>query len=236
MNIAICDDENKAIDEIKKYVTFFFEENKFPFNIYVFSSGSEVINSPIHFDFAFLDIEMDGVNGIQVGKNLQEKNAKIIIFFITAYDSYLDDAFNLRVFRYLPKPIDPQRLYHSLDAAIELLNDSRITFFDAASNKMVQLSMQEIIYAEIENRMTKFVSTSGVNYSKEKISFWKEKLTPVYFASPHLSFIVNLKYAVDFSRKMITLRYQDEQYFIPIAPKSQMNFREKFFNFIDRGI
>lgn len=236
ITVAICDDQASCIKEIKKYVDFYFKDNSIEYTVSAFLSGEEIINSRRHFDLAFLDIEMGEMNGIDVGRHLRSLNPKTVIFIITAYDSYLDDAFNLNVFRYLPKSIEPQRLYSSLDAALELLSNMSVSFFDAKCSRLVKLATQDIIFIEIDNRKTKITSVQGIYYSKEKISYWRERLSASYFASPHLSFIVNMHYAVAYNRKILTLGYEKQLYDIPVAPKSQMEFRQRFFNFIDRGI
>ena len=73
-------------------------------------------------DIVFLDIEMPGLNGIYVGNELKNKNPNIIIFIVTSYSEYLDDAMRFHVFRYLSKPVDPNRLFRNLKDAIELYN------------------------------------------------------------------------------------------------------------------
>ena len=63
---------------------------------------------------------MPGLNGIYVGKELKEKNKNTIIFIITSYVEYLDDAMRFHVFRYLSKPLDKQRLFQNMKDAIQL--------------------------------------------------------------------------------------------------------------------
>jgi two-component system LytT family response regulator len=57
---------------------------------------------------------MPGLDGIYVGNELKKKEKDIIIFIITSYSEYLDEAMRFHVFRYLSKPIDRQRLFRSL--------------------------------------------------------------------------------------------------------------------------
>ena len=59
---------------------------------------------------AFLDVEMETYSGIEVAQKLKAKNPYIVIFIVTSYDKYLDDAMDLNVFRYIKKPLDKKRL------------------------------------------------------------------------------------------------------------------------------
>lgn len=52
---------------------------------------------------------MPGVNGLSVTKHLQTLNPNIIVFIVTSFQGYLDDAMDLKVFRFLSKPIDENR-------------------------------------------------------------------------------------------------------------------------------
>ena len=73
-------------------------------------------------DIVFLDIEMPGMNGIYVGNELKKANKNVLIFVITSYSEYLDDAMRFDVFRYLSKPLDKQRLFRNMKDALICYN------------------------------------------------------------------------------------------------------------------
>ena len=92
MNILICDDDRQYVDLLNKYVTSFFRNHNIPdYNIYKYFSGEDVVKDMKYIDIAFLDVEMDGINGIEVGRRLRQKNPDIVIFIITSYMGYLDE-------------------------------------------------------------------------------------------------------------------------------------------------
>lgn len=235
MNIAICDDIKSCQDDIIKHVRFYFNDNKIPLNIFAFDTTEMLLKSDIIFDIAFLDVEVGKNNGIEAGKQLRLKNDRLIIFVVTAYNRYLDDAFDLKAFRFLPKPIQAQRLYSALDSAIELLNNTFITFIEFKTNKRIKIAAREIIYVEISNRKTKITTENGVYFSNEKISHWRNALSASYFATPHSSFVVNMNYSVEYKRAELRLRYKENEYTIPIAAKNQSEFRKTYFNFQSRN-
>ena len=70
-------------------------------------------------DVLFLDIEMPGMTGIELTKNLQKKSPFII--FTTAKPDYAVDAFELNVIDYLVKPIEPARFLNAVDRLKEAL-------------------------------------------------------------------------------------------------------------------
>ena len=81
MRILICDDDLLMIEQLKKLITNFFQENrvKCP-ELVCFSSGEALLADTKEKDILFLDIEMPGMNGIYIGNELKKRNKNIIIF------------------------------------------------------------------------------------------------------------------------------------------------------------
>ena len=81
------------------------------------------------FDLAFLDIEMPGLNGIQLAKKLKSKNPLIKIIFVTAYENYALDAYKLHASGYVTKPVNQSKIKEEVDELekiIELKPTKRI--------------------------------------------------------------------------------------------------------------
>lgn len=235
MKIAICDDELSTRNEIKYALSNYFDEKLIDAAIYDYNNGKDLLNSEITFDMAFLDVEMPMLDGIETGKALKQKHPNIVIFMITAFSDYLDDAFELGAYRFLQKPLDVPRLYRSLDAALLSMSSKDIKLI-CANNESVILSTGSIVYCESYKRKTKIVTTNGEYISREKIDYWKEILNELIFYSPHSSFIINFNYIKSFNRKSLILSYSNTNVEISIAAKKQQEFRTKMFLFAERGI
>ena len=78
----------------------------------------------VEVDLVFLDIQMPGINGFDVIKNIQSDVMPMIIF-ATAHDEYALDAFDLHAVDYLLKPFDPERTRLALARAKERFGLSR---------------------------------------------------------------------------------------------------------------
>ena len=94
MRILICDDDALIIEQLQKYIRDFFENIsvKCP-ELVCFSDGESLLADKGKKDILFLDIEMPGMNGIYVGKELKKKNDKIIIFLMMQCGSMYSDIF-----------------------------------------------------------------------------------------------------------------------------------------------
>lgn len=240
MIIALCDDECKCRTELEKHLNVYYAERSISINFFHFSSGEELLESDMIFDLVFLDVEMGEINGIDAGKVLKNKNPHCIIFVITSYESYLDDAFKINAFRFLQKPLNIIRLYKALDDAAELISNEIIAFYDMNTASNVKIYADDIIYVEIEKKKTKIVTVSDIFYSNEKISVWKNRLNGYSFVSPHSSYIANLNYSINHTRTLLVLARKDsdgkilEKYEINIAPKKQSEIKRKFFYVLER--
>ena len=80
-------------------------------------------------DIAFLDIEMPGLNGVNLAKELKKNNPKINIIFVTAYDSYAIEAYILHASGYVFKPVNASKIKEEIESLryeIDVLGEKKI--------------------------------------------------------------------------------------------------------------
>ena len=102
ISIAIVDDEKVIREQIK----FFVEKKQTESVIDTYSSGEELLMADRDYDIIFLDIQMDGMNGIDTARALRQKTEDTVLIFITGVKEYVFDAFDVAAFHYLIKPIE----------------------------------------------------------------------------------------------------------------------------------
>jgi two-component system, LytTR family, response regulator len=87
------------------------------------SNGQQAVDAICQFspDLVFLDVEMPGLDGFAVLKQLQEKQVALpYIVFVTAYDHYAYNAFEVNALDYVLKPVEPERLKQAVDKVLKL--------------------------------------------------------------------------------------------------------------------
>lgn len=226
MVIAICDDEQEFINDIRKHLKQYSSEHGLTFEIYEFCSGADILSSKIVFDIAFLDIEMKDINGIEVGRKLQNENPDLVLIYVTAYNQYLDEALDLGITRFFDKPIDSQRFYEGMDRAVSKVDNTEIKFYLKDDNKgVVTVRCKDIIFVEIQGRKTEIHIKEHDYLSKDGIKVWKARLNKSYFEIPHNSYIINTNFITYFCKEYIIL---DNKYTIPIAYSKRAEFKRKF--------
>ena len=106
MNIAVCDDLPEYRERLKELLEPYAAANGL--EISEFSRGEDLLaacEEGTDWDIVFLDIEMDGITGIETGKRLRRLQRDAIVIFITSYVNYVSDAFRQDAFQFLLKPV-----------------------------------------------------------------------------------------------------------------------------------
>ena len=150
MVIAICDDDILFTEQLLTYLKAFFKRNNLPCpNFLVFNSGEALLANTDKKDIVFLDIEMPGLSGISTGQELKKQNSKIIIFIVTSYAEYLDEAMRFHVFRYLSKPLEKHRLFRNMKDALHVYSTENCNVPIELRHSVHTVSVSDIICLEV---------------------------------------------------------------------------------------
>lgn len=208
MNILICDDDRQYVDLLNKYVTSFFKNHNISdYNIYEYLSGEDVVKDMKYIDIAFLDVEMDGINGIEVGRRLRQKNPDIVIFIITSYMGYLDEAMDQRVFRYINKPIEKPAIMRGMQKALALsYKKSMGRIVITVDDREIVVNQNSIICIVATGHSKHIYTDDGNIYeNSESMAYWKDKLDNNMFVQTNKAYIVNISYVKSVSDGRIEL-------------------------------
>lgn len=129
MKLLICDDEKRYLDMLATQVREYMSERGIPCEITATVDPVNIWESGESFDLAFLDIQMEGVDGIALAKELRRRNGRVALFFVTNFDIYQDEAMDLQAFRFFEKPFDVARLHSGLDKAMEYIDGAYVDIF-----------------------------------------------------------------------------------------------------------
>lgn len=212
------------------------------------------LNRKLSPDIIFLDIQMPGMSGIDVARRLLDENNPPIVIFVTAYDQFALEAFDVCAIDYLLKPISEDRIrrqidriekiksidinegYRKISKLIENISINNRKTQESPNiisvykdNKLIPLDIKDILFATIEDKSTMIVSRQGnfeINCTLNKLI---EKLNSDIFFRSHKSYIVNLNNIESVepwfnSTYNINLKNSDEV--IPVSRNYSKEFRE----------
>ena len=207
MDIAVVDDE-KAIRE---HICGMVKEQQPESRIEAYATGEELLASGKRFDIVFLDIQMEGMNGIEAARSLREKQGDTVLVFVTGIRDYVFDAFDLYAFQYLLKPIDERKFAEVLEKAAREAakkKERRVLFI---KSRNLTLDQSEILY--IESRAKK-VEIHTVRQTIEIYAAMDElegQLGDEFYRC-HRAYIVNMDCITEYDSESITLANGDRVY------------------------
>lgn len=233
MRILICDDDCMIAEQIKHFINSYFKSVhlKCP-EIVIFADGASLLADQGEKDILFLDIEMPGMNGIYVGNELKQRGSKTIIFVVTSYSEYLDDAMRFHVFRYLSKPLDKQRFYRNMKDAIDLYNTVSTKVAIETKQDIHTIPVSSIAMVEAVGRKVTIYTAHGSYESVHKLQYWLEKLPSNIFFLTHRSFIVNFEYITNFDHTLIHLNDIGKTAYL--TKRKYSAFKEAYFLYLER--
>lgn len=228
--IAICDDEKADLfhekDLLEKILPTVSDTIKW--EIDTFLSSKDMLNSNKIYNMVFLDVEMDGLNGIETAEKLHKKSPASLIFFVTHHEDYMDEALNNHAFRFWVKPINETRLVYGIQSAIKKLSTYKKKISVTVSKKTVKIFVKSIIYIYHEGRFTHIVTTNGTIVTYDTFQSVIEQLTDECFAQTHASCYVNLNYVSDYNKTEIICEYNGEIYKPYISTRKYSAFNKRF--------
>lgn len=101
------------------------------------------------FDVLLLDIEMDGMDGVELARAVRRDNDDIQIVFITGYADYIAQGYEVSALHYLTKPVDPRKLSQVLTRAVGRLRRNEPALTLELPGETVRLPLGKIRFLEV---------------------------------------------------------------------------------------
>ncbi len=234
LRILICDDDIKVTKKVFSLINEIKNNNKINLNIDIRKSGDFILNEKKFYDIAIVDIEMPGINGLELIEILKNNNPDIIVIVLTSFSNYLDSAMKIQVFRYLSKPIDTDRFNRNFIEAIEYYRQISKQIIIEQTNEVHTVKTKDILYLENRKHGSTIVTKySTFNTNKKPMEWYNIINQPNCFIFSHKSYIVNLQNVINFSRSSVV--FEDVKRHIIevhcISQRKYVNFKRAFFDF-----
>lgn len=206
INIAVCDDIDSEREQIREMLLSLQNvEQKWDFEIMEYIGGESLImdveERRYSFDLIFMDIYMDGINGMDSARKLRNLGVEAPLVFLTASPDFALESYDVNASGYLLKPVEKDRLKKILERLLARPVRPRICI--QSERKKKYLFLDEIVFAESENHSIKIHLSNGETVvSGEKLSSLEKQLDE-RFLRCHQSFLVNMSYIADINDDFI---------------------------------
>lgn len=219
MKIGICDDLATEREVLKKYC------NQLGYNdIIFFTSGEELLKSTelLSLHLLFLDIEMDGMSGIETKNVLEKLSPFTLIAFCTTHQEMMPDAFGHNVISFQYKPISKLSVEHCIRRAAFLTRN----FSPIAIDDTTRVPCANILYLQSEQKYTIFYTKNGESFSSRKtLKEWTTELAEFDFCAISRSAVINLKHYLKTENKQVLLH---EGISLPISRRYVQTLEKAF--------
>lgn len=214
VRVAICDEKNIANDLKLRLL-----EHRQDYNVDIFDSGQKLLENINRYDMIFMDIEMLGMNGMDVATKLRNTNYTGHLIFMTNYMEYLSYAFKVRAFRFFQKPVSDDDLEETIKESEREIIDNK-TLMVCTSDEIKIICLRDLIYLESDKNYTYLYTKSGVIHTRKTMREWMELLESEHFVQVHKSYVVALRYVDSMKSNCIVMKHLKTE--IPVS-RRKMN-------------
>ncbi len=227
MVVAICDDEKIFREQVVECLNAYNNE----ICIYEYDDGCGLIDSKKEYDIIFLDIEMPGINGMEVAESLRENNVDSLIIFLTSHSEYVYDAFKVNAFRFLKKPIEMNTFIEAMQTAEKEISDIEKILVNYRG-VVCEVSMKDIVYIETYGEGTYIYDKhNNVYESQMPLKEWEIRLKHrSEFFRIHRTYMVSMLYINNINGN--TLELLNSKYNLNVSRRKMSAFKETYMKFI----
>lgn len=229
VSIAVCEDNNEDLSRLREALN----EKKLPcaFGISEYPNAEELLwdveTGHKHFDIFFIDIFLNGINGVEAARRIRAENENALLIFVSSSEEFYREAFDVYAFHYLIKPVDRDRFGAVLEKAMKTVDRGKDEFLKIiCRGKSSMLRYSDIVYISSMNHALKYHMRGGAEYtSYGKLDELVSQIRSELFVRCHKSFVVNLAHV----REMTAEGFQtEENSFIPISRTYAVSAKESY--------
>lgn len=227
IKIAVCDDNEKDLARILELLGRYRGAQ---LQTESYRSGEDLLASGKKYDILLLDIDMDGMNGIETARRIRTADREVKLIYITNYSDYTIFAFAVHAFAYLLKPVSGKELYAQLDeACLYGLSrpDPELEFM--AKEGIMRIKPSLIICFEYLDRQVLMYTRDRIWHLKKRITETAREMEQFGFSMPHKSFVVNLHEVQRIRGYEITMT---DGRSIPLSQKKSAQFRRALNDYL----
>lgn len=238
----MCDDEKAISTKIGQDVRQFFKSHCIDCNIQSYQSSENLqydlqydLQDGLYFDLLLLDIEMPGVDGMTLAKEIFDTAPGAKIIFITSHLEYAITAYEYSVFRYIPKTMIEEKLTMALEDFYKLYRLERTEFYTVEiKNHMEQIPYRSILYILKGGKYAVFYLQDGRTQPIRKtLAQILTEISQEYFYFADRGCIVNLANVIGIDEKGIL--FQNQQH-VAISRANMSEFKAVMLRFWGKQI
>jgi DNA-binding LytR/AlgR family response regulator len=204
VRLLAVDDERPALEDLVRML----EASRGVDAVEAAASAAEALvalGDDAAFDALFLDVRMPGLDGLELARVLRRFERPPGVVFVSAFDHFAVDAFEVAALDYLVKPVSRRRLDEALERVARSVGapprpaaEEEVLPVDALRGGATRLlARSSVLYLQAHGDYVRVASTEGRFIVRARLSDLEERWAPHGFLRVHRGFVVNLRRAVE---------------------------------------
>lgn len=234
MQIAYCDDDKEAIEEIDRLLVEYRAAHNRELVCTAFSSPVELLTKMekgMRPDILILDVIMPGENGISVAREIRQYDDNVKIIFLTSSAEFAVDSYTVGAYFYQMKPLCADKFFKLLDEVILACEKQQCeSLILRCKNGITKINLGKLVYCEVIGHTLFFHLEDGaVLESIGAMDELDDKLSGYdNFLRPHRSFLINMDYIQNISYKVVIM---DDLTEIPIPHGKCSEIKNRYLEY-----
>lgn len=229
LHIAICDDDRAAVENHKNMTEHCLKDCGSIGKIETYTTSDnllcDIVEDRLFFDLILLDIEMPGCSGMEIAGKIRPCLPDVKIIFITSHIEYAIDAFELSIFRYVPKNDLNSRLPAAIRDAVKLIGlEAGKTYTIRTNSRLEKIPYREIYYIERDGKNANITAAGGISKVRKSLQQVYAELGAEEFIFTDRGCIVNMIHILQIRDGMAVLKNGEA---LPISRSHLQDVKEQ---------
>ena len=207
IRIAVVENELNVAQNDIVLLERYAKENSLSLETSIFQNGYEFLDTEEEFDAVLMDIDMPGLNGMEVAEKLREKNKTIDIIFTTNLPQFAVDGYKVQALDFVIKPVTFPNLSFAMEKVVEkkrnIVNGS---FFLRIGGFAKRINNEEVLYIEMVNHYIVLHETDMEPLRiRGSLKMIEDLLNPEIFVKINSGIIINISKVSSFENGLILM-------------------------------
>lgn len=211
LRIAVCDDDDKAVQSHVSVAEESLRQCQSAGETVTYTDSAnllyDITEDHFYFDLILLDIEMPGRSGMEIAEAIKPFLPNVKIIFITSHIEYAVDAYELSIFRYVPKADTDKRLPAAIMDAVRLIGlEEGQTYIIRTNSRLEKIPYKDIYYIERDGKNAAITTAGGVSKVRKSLQQVYEELDSEEFIYIDRGCIANIIHIMQIREGMAVLK------------------------------
>lgn len=229
LKIAICDDDNYICTQVESILLDLSKNLSQRLEVEIFYSGESLfkfISSGVYFDMIFLDIELEKLSGVEVGKKIRDElnNETTQIVYISGKNSYAMELFDIRPLNFLIKPLQEEKIESVVKKALDLAERGNRVFEYKIGRVNNRVPIKNILYFESNGKKVRIAIRDAVYEFYDKLIEIEQRLDNQDFIPIHKSYLINYYHVIEYQYEYVKM---SNDIILPISQRNRKSVRDR---------